>query len=189
MRFPKTSLIILISVLVFSCIKPLAVDFTTDKTQYTAGETVYFTNKTKNAKSYKWTFPDGSTSTKKDATYRIPDDAVYGTLPIKMEAQGIYKKTSTKSVTYNIFVYPIYGKVVFWKDVSCGCGLIDITIDNEEYNILASNTSISPGCGNPNATEFELTVGTHSYYATDGSRSWNGNFTITKNGCLDIKLN
>lgn len=142
-----------------------------------------------NGKSYKWTFPDGSISTSKDATYRIPETAAYGAQPVKLEARGLHPNSPPKSVTYNIIVYPVFGKVVFWKDVTCGCGWIDVTIDNDQFNQVLNNTSVSPGCGNFNACEFELTVGSHSYYATDGSRSWNGNFTITKNGCVDIKLN
>lgn len=188
MRVLKVFFVFIILTSLFSCIKPISTDFIMDKTEYSGGDIVTLKNTSKGASSYKWTFPDGTTSLGKNAVYRISDNAVYGVQYIKLEAYGIGRQLS-KTETKALFVYPAFGKVVFWKKASCNCGYIDVTIDDDQYIGFGANYTSSPGCDDPYACVFNLTVGTHYYSATNGSRSWNGNFTITKDGCLDIELN
>lgn len=65
--------------LISSCKKDPTVDFDfifpdNNAKYYYEGEVVQLNNKSKDAKKYKWTLPDGSVKTEKEPIYRIPEN-------------------------------------------------------------------------------------------------------------------
>ena len=86
--------------LLASCQKQPTANYTTDKTEYQAGDTVHLRNTSKHGKHFIWTMPDGSTQTNNDATYIIPDTTLYINFIFKLEALSKReKKSDEKSIT------------------------------------------------------------------------------------------
>ena len=88
-------------VLLASCQRQPTANFTTDKTEYQAGDTVHLKNTSEHGKHYIWTMPDGSTQTTTDATYIIPDTTLYSNFTFKLEALSRREK-KTNSYSKNI---------------------------------------------------------------------------------------
>lgn len=94
----KTGLFLLgiFSMLAFSCQKQPEASFTTDKTEYIAGETIQLQNTSADAQSYQWTMPDGQMTTSTNANYSINRTWGFGTLNFELKAESKNgKKTST----------------------------------------------------------------------------------------------
>ena len=186
----KLIFVALVSIL-FSCNKQPVVSFTTDGSSYFAGDIIKLTNTSKNTKSYLWTMPDGSLIETKDAEYLVDPNLYYNTtIKFKLTGFSRNKKKSTSSEQY-ITIVPARGNIVFWKSSSCGCGDITVTVDGNDLVVNADYSSAPPYCNNgPGAASFtDLLPGNYSYSATDGTKTWSGNFTITKGCCLNIQLN
>jgi hypothetical protein len=185
----KILLLVIITTVLNSCLKPspLKADFDSDRYQFTGGETMKLINKSTGASRYVWSFPDGSTSTEKNPSYTFPEKVPGNVSNITLTAYSRGDKRNDQ-VTYSCIVYPAMGKVTFWKTSTCGCNTVDVTIDDwmMQANIPYSS---APGCDDLNNPVYELEVGTYSYTATDGSKTWNGNVTITKNCCINVPLN
>ena len=91
-----------------SCQRQPTANFTTDKTEYQAGDTVHLKNNSEHGKHFIWTMPDGSTQTNTDATYIIPDTTLYSNFTFKLQAlSGREKKSDEKSVTVLGMIRPI----------------------------------------------------------------------------------
>lgn len=169
-----------------SCNKQPAADFTLDKSEYTAGDVVICTNKSLDAKSYKWTFPDGQTSASQNVEYTLSNSTPAGVYSVKLEA--ISKKGNKKSEASKSFtVKAALGEIVFWQAPSCGCGITSVTINGVTKQITLDFNS-TPTCGDNGTATFTLPVGSYSFSATDGSKTWNGNITVTKNTCNKMQL-
>ena len=83
-----------------ACQRQPTANFTTDKTEYQAGDTVHLKNSSEYGKHFIWTMPDGSTQTTTDATYIIPDTTLYSNFTFKLQAlSSKEKKSNEKSVT------------------------------------------------------------------------------------------
>jgi len=168
------------------CNKQPAADFSLDKSEYTAGDVVKTTNSSLDAKSYKWTFPDGQTSASQNVEYTLSSSTPAGTYSIKLEA--ISKKGNKRSESSKSFsVKAALGEIVFWQAPSCGCGITSVTIGSTVKQITLDFNSV-PTCGDNGTATFTLPVGTHSFTATDGTKTWSGNITVTKNTCSKMQL-
>jgi hypothetical protein len=178
---------VITAVIIFTgCNKQPAADFTLDKSEYTAGEVVKCTNKSIDAKTYKWTFPDGQTSASQNIDYTLSSSTPAGTYSIKLEA--ISKKGNKKSESSKSFsVKAAVGEIVFWQAPSCGCNLTNVTIGNTIKQISLDFNS-APTCGENGVATFTLPIGTYSFTATDGTKTWSGSVTITKNTCNKLQL-
>jgi hypothetical protein len=85
-------LLIAFALLLASCQKQPVASFTTDKTEYYAGDTIHLTNTSENGHSYIWTMPDGSKQTKKDATYIVDKSVLYEKLIFQLEADSKHER-------------------------------------------------------------------------------------------------
>jgi uncharacterized protein (TIGR02145 family) len=97
----KKKLIIIIATLgiVFSsCQRQITADFISDKSEYDAGDKVKLTNKSTNAKIYKWTLPDGQTTTSEHVDYPIALTQSDGSLTFKLEAISKNEKKSDEAL-------------------------------------------------------------------------------------------
>ena len=93
-KITKFLAIIIAAATISSCQKTPVTSFTTDKTEYVAGETIKLTNTTTNGETYKWTFPDGTTGTIENYDYKLNDTDPDATLTFKLAA---YSKNSKKN--------------------------------------------------------------------------------------------
>lgn len=180
------STILTVGIFLVGCNKQPASDFELDKSEYTAGDVVKCSNKSLDAKSYKWTFPDGQTSALKDVDYTLSSSTPAGSYSIKLEAiskKGNKRSESSKSYTVKAAV----GQVVFWQAPACGCNITNVTIGSTTRQITLDFSSV-PTCGDNGTATFNLPIGTYSFSATDGTKTWNGNITITKNNCSKLQL-
>lgn len=191
MKKVNTILIIaVLTALVFSsCQKQPQADFTTDKTTYVAGETVKLTNTSIDADHYKWTMPDGQTSTSADVDYTTNVNSAAGTLNFKLEA---FSKNGNKTdeASRSVTLQAATGDVTFYNEYA-GTYRIQVTIGTQS-KIINSDNSTSPGCNATGCANFSLTSGTYSYSAVDldwtPAGSWTGTVDVTANGCTTIKL-
>lgn len=173
---------------IISCNKQPVSEFDTDKTIYNAGEVVKLTNKSVDARSYKWTMPDGQTSSSSSVDYTLSQNEPDGSLTFKLEA--ISKKGNKRSESSKIVaVKAATGSAMFWNCVTCIGNLpIEVTINGITKNITNAYSS-TPGCGTADCANFSLKVGNYSYSATDHVVSnWSGTLTVTKDVCTKIKL-
>ena len=169
------------------CQKQPTASFTTDKTTYTAGETVKCTNASTNGKSYLWTFSDGQTSTAQDVDYTISPNFGAGSITIKLKANSRTSK-KTNEVTQIVNVVSAHGTVMFWNCSSCAGNLpISVTIGGSTQFITSAYSSL-PNCGTAGCAMFTLDVGSYAFTATDGNITWNGTVTVTKGGCFRQEL-
>lgn len=183
----KVVFVVLVSIL-FSCNKQPVVSFTRDKSYYMSGDVVKLTNTSKDAKTYLWQLPDGKTSTGKDVEFTLSSDPIYESLKTTLTGYSKNGKQTAIATDY-IEVIPAMGSIVFWKSSSCGCSDITVSVELRDVNIY-SEFATAPSCGTSGAGTFsDLQVGDYTYSATDGVKTWNGNFTITKRCCLNIQLN
>lgn len=181
-----TMALIIGGLLLCGCNKQPSADFTTDKTEYTAGEVVKCTNKSLNAHSYKWTFPDGQTATSLNVDYTLAVNSTPGVYSIKLEAiskNGNKRSEASKSIT----VKAATGKLTVWTSNSL-VGPITVYVDNVNMGTITMYYASNPGCGANGCVTSTLTVGEHSISATDGTYTWNGTATITKDGCSTLQL-
>lgn len=135
--------------LLSGCKKEPEASFSSDKSFYYTGETIHLKNESVDAKSYRWDFPDGSSSTEKDADYTVNSD-FYGA-PVRIVLNAYRKngkKTSTASKTFFFSqpVYPgdhyqVYGKSCkpFTKYCATGNGAYRLTL-GEGYRDPAALT-------------------------------------------------
>lgn len=176
--------IVTVAILFTSCQKEPSACFKMDKTEVTAGEKVTLTNCSVDAKTYKWTFPDKSTATAENIEY-TPLDA--GSHTIKLEAFSKNGK-KTDEITQTLTVKEAMGQVSFWNMYATDYP-IDVTISNQMKTINKSFSSSPSDCNQMGNANFNLAVGSYSYSAQDDVGTlWNGNITITKDGCLLLEL-
>jgi len=164
------------------CQKQPKASYVADKTSYVAGETMYLTNTSIDADHYLWTLPDGQTLTSTDAQCILSPTMADGTISVELEA---FSKNGSKhdiaSQTFNVIAAK--GNAIFWARAGAGFGTITVTIDGTSDDITGEVAS-EPACGDAACADFtDLKVGTHNYTATDGTTTWSGTITVTKDGC------
>jgi len=65
---------------------------------------------------------------------------------------------------------------------------ITVSVDGNQVGTIDYYLDTEPECGDTKGVITELTAGTHSYYATDGTMEWNGIIEAERNGCQVIAL-
>jgi PKD repeat protein len=96
----KTSAVIVLTLLITACNKTPKADFSTDKNEYSAGETVELTNKSEKAKSYFWTMPDGQTSDAANIKYTLNTNTAPGMYKFKLKAISRKGDKSNEAIKY-----------------------------------------------------------------------------------------
>jgi PKD repeat protein len=174
-------------IIITACNKQPIANFTTDKTEYEAGETINFKNTSQNGSTYIWTFPTGQ-STSENPAYQISPTRGQGEIIINLQATSKNGKKSDQSER-TLKVIPS-ANITFWSCQSCfGNPPIRVTINGVTKDITASYISNPPACGAPNCASFALVSGTYLYTATDNNGySTNGNVVLAKGECRMISL-
>lgn len=178
---------VLIAALLFSsCQKQPTASFTTDKTDYIAGETVYLTNQSVDADHFLWTMPDGQTSTSADISYNTNIETETGTMSFRLEAFSKNgKKESEMIKTVNIEAAK-KGDVTFWSDNAEY--VITVTFGGVDSDISSTYASV-PDCGAFGCANYaDIYSGTYPFTATDGIHQWEGNMTVVPNNCSTMRL-
>ena len=86
------------------CDKEPTASFTTDKSEYIAGDVVHMTNTSTNGYSFLWTLPNGSTSTSSNVDYLIDTSAGFATLNFTLQASD--KDGDKNMVSKSVSVIP-----------------------------------------------------------------------------------
>ncbi|MCC6371268.1 MAG: hypothetical protein IT236_09715 [Bacteroidia bacterium] len=174
------------SLLFSACNKQPAADFSLDKSEYSAGDIVKCDNKSIDAKTYKWTFPDGQTSASQNVDYTLDANTSPGTYAIKLQA--ISKKGSKTSDATKLFtVKAATGQLTLWTTNSL-VSQITVKVDNVTVGTITAYYASNPGCGASGCVTANLGIGTHTISATDGTYSWNGTITIVKDKCSTFQF-
>jgi PKD repeat protein len=182
------SLLAVVAILsIASCQKTPVASFTTDKTEYVAGETIKLTNTSTNGESYKWTFPDGTTGTVESYDFVTNETDPTATLTFKLEAFSKNgKKTNETTKTVNLKAAT--GNVTFWQMTGSGYAETAVELNGITSTITGENDA-APSCGASGCAVFNnIKVGTYNYAASDGNATWSGTVKVTKNGCTTIEL-
>jgi len=186
MKLIKTILFGLTVIIFTSCQREPSADFSTDKSTYTAGDVIKLTNSSVDADKYKWTTPDGQTSTARDLNYTTNSSSPASTLTFKLEAlskNGKKSDLATKSVSLK----EATGQLTIWTS-NCSVNQINVSIDGTAAGTITNCYTSIPACAATGCVTATLKVGSHSIYATDGNVSWNGTMTVTVNGCSTFQL-
>jgi hypothetical protein len=188
----KKLLLALVSVAILAgCQKQPQANFTTDKTEYKAGETIKCTNTSIDGTTYKWSW-SGTKIKSGDAVGGSLDlstekDLESGDVTIKLQAFSKNgKKTSETSKTVKVVANN--GKVSFWSDFGEDFN-VDVTIDGVVKKITKNISSAPSGCDTDGCANFELKPGKYNYSAkdTDGY-TWSGSVDILPTGCNRVQL-
>lgn len=181
------SALILSSILLTSCQKQPIADFTTDKTEYTAGETIKLSNKSIDADKYKWTMPDGQTATSQNVDYQTSVNTPEGTLTFKLEAISKNGK-KTDVATKTVSLKAATGRAMIWTS-NPNVNPIAVSINNIGYGTITMYyTGGTPDCGANGCVTATLKVGTYNVSATDGFYTWTGTITVYANQCSTLQL-
>ena len=78
------------------------------------------------------------------------------------------------------------GNVVFWYNSSGSNATV--YVGGKTGYITQYYPSYDPSCGSSGCANFTLPVGTYSFSASSTWNNWNGNVTVTKNGCFKMLL-
>lgn len=146
---------------IVSCQRQPKASFSTDKSEYVAGDTIYLSNTTEASQRFRWIFPDGQTDKSTDASYYV--DAFIGdtTLTFKLIAiSNNGKKADSTSKTVDIIAST--GGVTFWRSMYGNVSSTTVTL-NGMSSIITSSFTSEPDCGCNGCTVFDnLKVG--KYY-------------------------
>ncbi len=169
-----------------SCQKQPTASIQTSSTTVTEGQSVTFKSISTNAKTVKWTFPDGQTSTANEISYTFNNA---GSKTVKLEA---FSKNGKKSdeATIIITVNTANGDVTFWQSGTPPYNYTDVTINGVTKTITLDYPSGTPACNSTGCASFNLPVGTYNYSAAEqgGGTTWSGTVNVTSGGCLTVKL-
>jgi hypothetical protein len=184
------SAVVLASFLLFSnCNKQPTADFVSDSDKYLGGDIIKLTNKSVNAKSYKWTLSDGQTSTAENIDFTLPDNALSGLYSIKLEAFS-NRNRKTSEIVKTVSVTAATGKGIFWTSSKSFDSTL-ILINNLYGATVKLKQFISnPGCNPSYLGCFIIIspVGVLTFTAISGQNTRTGTLNITKNGCSDFEL-
>ena len=128
MKYLKTFGIVVFGIILFGlsgCQKEPSASFTTSKTTVVTGETITFTNTSKDGNDYEWNFGDGVTSVLANPTHSYENS---GTYTVELTAYSKNGKKSNKAsatitvnkaneIVYNGEKYPLTkGYIDLWHD-------------------------------------------------------------------------
>lgn len=95
----------LVVILTVACQKQPSAEFTTDKTEYIAGETIQLNNTSKDGSSYQWAMPNGTIVNTTNTTYPIDRNFGFGALTFNLNAESKNGKKFS-SVSHSVNVIP-----------------------------------------------------------------------------------
>jgi len=187
MKNVRSLLIAFVAIISLSCVKQPTADFKTDTTVYTAGETIKLTNTSIDASKYKWTMPDGQTSTSTHVNYSTPASLNDGILTFKLEALSKNSK-KVDEATKAVSIKASTGQLTVWcSDVNSDS--ITVILDDVPAGFITkSYPNSTPNCGDDGCFTQTLKIGYHTISAKRGGVSWSGFMNITKNGCSKFQL-
>ncbi|CAG0954252.1 hypothetical protein FLAV_00356 [Flavobacteriales bacterium] len=175
-----------------SCTKKPEASISTSTKDAKVNQSVKFTSTSKNAKSVKWTFPDGQTfnSNEVDFTFTSPGDK-----QVKLEAfSKNQKKKSETSVV--IKVEEDTGDLTMWLEDDVDLDdVYEVWVSlNDDWKDISDFLEFQPQCNDINCANFKsITAGTHTIYVyivlNDGSEEEGSfNFTIEGGKCKVANL-
>ena len=164
--------------------KPVA-DFSLN---YGGNGTVSFSNLSRNADSYQWTFGNGQTSTNADPSVAYSANGTYTVTLTAKNKNGENTISKTISVS-NIFV-PTTGDVVFWINFNSS---LKIYVNNTYRGLTTKYIigSTPPSCGREGFVTVTLPQGAYSFTAEEdklfGSK-WAGTINVVNGQCRSQQL-
>jgi len=186
-KITKLLLIAIASVTISSCQKTPVASFTTDKTEYIAGETIKLSNTTTDGETFKWTFPDGTTGTTANYDVITNETDPDATLTFKLEAFSKNGK-KTNSTSKTVTVKAATGNVIFWALTGSTSDVVTVVMNATSKAISVERDS-APQCGDAeNASFSNVKVGSYNYTATDGVDTWTGTVKVKKNTCTSVEI-
>ena len=99
----------------------------------------------------------------------------------------VYGCTDPTSINYNSSATDdngtckYTGKVTFWYNSSGTTATV--TINGQTGYITTFYPTYNPNCSSSGCATFTMETGTYSYHATSTFSTWNGDVTVSKNGC------
>jgi hypothetical protein len=168
-----------------TCTKQPTASFTTDKTEYFAGEMISLSNTSANADAYVWTFPNGKTSGQQDASFGLTDTARAGDYTFTLKATNKGKKSATASQT--VKVKAVTGNLTAWTSNN-SVGQITVQVDGVYAGTISNYYQFAPFCNAPGCVNTQLKVGVHTVTAVYASSSSSGTVNIKKNTCTVFEL-
>lgn len=183
----KALLLLVISTVVLSCNKQPTADFSTDKLEYTQGETVVCTNLSANGDSFVWILPEGQTNSSTNLNFMTSTSMTPGTYNISLKALSKNGK-KTASVTKSFVLKQASGQLTVWTSRS-NVGPITVKVNGTTYGtITLYYASSTPACGANGCVTVNLPVGRHTISATDGNSTWSGSTDVALNKCTAFQL-
>lgn len=180
-------LIVLLLCYCAACTKTPVAEFSASSTDAIPGQTVVFTNKSKDADSYIWTLPDGSTVTSENASFTFNERMDIGNTLIRLTAYSKNKKKSDDAVKNVTFRKPL-GSGVFWVSNNAYVGT-EVFLNLNSIGSVNAAYTVEPFCGMSGvANTYLIPVGSYAYNAVSSSKTWNGTLIISENECTKIKL-
>lgn len=152
------------------------------------GGFVQFTNLTKNATSYNWTFGNGGTSSQENPSVTYSANGNYTVTLTAKNANGENTVSKTVSIT-GIFV-PTTGQVIFWSQVNKSIKIY-VNGNYQGINTKYMTTNTAPSCGLSGFVTITLPQGAYSFTAeTDEffSTKWSGTINVTNGQCRNMQL-
>lgn len=138
--------------------------FSSDKSTYTAGETINLTSTCADAATIRWTLPDGTTSNAASVSYQT--DAKLDDTKLNFRLDAISKSGLKSDYTVKgISVNAIKGSIVLYYSSSFSGGqfVTSVSIDGMLYGTVSvPNTPDPPTCGQTGFPTIDLKVGFHS---------------------------
>lgn len=140
---------------------------------------VQFTNKSKNATRYQWTFSDGQATTEVSPAITFKNNGlVTATLTAR---SGSETDVAQKSV--EISGLTTTGTILFWTNSYNGD--IDVSVDGAVKGVITKyQSSATPACGSDGYVTLTYPAGTYNFYAKAANgRTWSGVFTVANGEC------
>lgn len=183
----SSATVLLIALVTFGCSKQPTANFTTDKTEYTQGETVICTNLSTDGESFTWTLPSGQISNSKDLNFSTSTSMSPGTYNMTLQA---FSKNEKKSAIVNksFLLNQASGQLTIWTSRP-NISPISVKVDGTNYgtNTLYYSNG-TPACGASGCITINLPVGRHAIIATSGSNIWSGSADVVLSECTTFQL-
>jgi len=169
-------------------------NFTTNKAEYEAGETIEFTNTSADANNVRWTLPDGTTSRQNTVSFTTYTN-IYTTTNynVTLEASsksGLKHDYIIKAVKVN----PRKGTLTLYSTFYLAND-VDITVDGVSVNRANFiNYAVPQDCNNNSFSNYSIAIGAHTI-TYNGFTSTGNNFsgtkyvTITAGACTKVNCN
>ena len=174
-KYLQAFLIFLVLTELFTaCAKEPVSDFSTNKEEYLAGDTVVLTNNSSDAESCKWIIPGGEMSSR-DAKFKLDPELNDGTITITLESYSRNNKKVSKS-TKTIPVFAS-GQITF-RSSSSGFPKI-IYVDDVRVGSISKEFDPQTGCELGSCFTTLIKVGPHNIKSAGGGAG-TGGITIAK---------